>query len=153
MTHSTTVNRASDRELVVTRMFDAPAHAVFNAWTTPALMQQWWAPQSFGMVLSACEMDVRVGGRYRFEFATAGPAPMVFFGRYLEVVPGSRLVWTNEESDGGAVTTITFDERDGRTLLTMHELHPSKQALDEAFDGTNACAPEQFAQLDGLLAG
>ena len=104
------------------------------------------------MVLSACEMDVRVGGRYRFEFATGGPEPMVFYGRYLEVVPGSRLVWTNEESDAGAVTTITFDERDGGTLLTMHERHPSKQALDEAFDGTNACAPEQFAQLDALLA-
>jgi uncharacterized protein YndB with AHSA1/START domain len=153
MTHSTTVNRASDRELVVTRMFDAPTHEVFNAWTTPALLRQWWAPKSFGMALRSCELDLRVGGRYRFEFESAGPEPMVFFGRYLEVVPGSRLVWTNEESDGGAVTTITFDERDGGTLLTMHEMHPSKQALDEAFDGTNACAPEQFAQLDGLLAG
>jgi uncharacterized protein YndB with AHSA1/START domain len=152
MTHSTTVNRASDRDLVVTRMFDAPANSVFSAWTTPALMQRWWAPRSFGMVLSACEMDVRVGGRYRVEFETAGPEPLAFFGRYLEVVPGSRLVWTNEESDQGAVTTITFDERDGGTLLTMHERYPSKQALDEAFDGTNACASEQFAQLDALLA-
>lgn len=153
MTHSTTVNRASDRELVVTRMFDAPTHSVFNAWTTPALLQQWWALKSLGMTLKSCVLDLRVGGRYRFEFESAGPEPLAFFCRYLEVVPGSRLVWTNEESDGGAVTTITFDERDGGTLLTMHELHPSKQALDEAFDGTNACAPEQFAPLDGLLAG
>jgi uncharacterized protein YndB with AHSA1/START domain len=153
MTHSTTVNRASDRELVVTRLFDAPPGIVFEAWTTPALMQQWWAPKAFGMVLSGCEMDVRVGGQYRFEFETAGPEPMAFFGRYLEVVPGSRLAWTNEESDEGAITTITFDEQDGQTRLTMSETHPSKEALDQAFDGTNACAPEQFAQLDALLAG
>jgi uncharacterized protein YndB with AHSA1/START domain len=152
MTYPTTVNRASDLEMVVTRLFDASPAVVFKAWTTPALLQQWWAPKSFGMVLSACEMDVRVGGRYRFEFETAGPERMAFFGRYLEVVQGSRLVWTNEERDEGAITTITFDERDSGTLLTMHELHPSKQALDESFDGTNACAPEQFAQLDALLA-
>jgi uncharacterized protein YndB with AHSA1/START domain len=147
----TTVERTSDRELVVTRTFNAPAHIVFEAWTKPALLKRWWAPQSTGVSLLSCEADVRVGGTYRFEFGHEGSKPMAFFGRYIEVIPPSRLVWTNEESDDGAVTTVTFEEKDGKTLLVMRELYPSKDALDRAVAGMEDGMPETFAQLDELL--
>jgi uncharacterized protein YndB with AHSA1/START domain len=144
----TTVERTSDRELVVTRTFDAPARLVFEAWTTPALFQRWWVPKSMGMKLHACEMDIRTGGRYRLDFGDG----MDFHGRYLEVTPPSRLVWTNEESgENGSVTTVTFEERDGRTLLVMSELYPSKEALDAAGTGAADATVETFAQLDELL--
>jgi uncharacterized protein YndB with AHSA1/START domain len=147
----TTVERTSDRELVVTRTFNAPAHIVFEAWTKPALLKRWWAPKSTGVSLLSCEADVRVGGKYRFEFGHEGSKPMAFFGRYIEVIPPSRLVWTNEESDDGAVTTVTFEEKDGKTLLVMRELYPSKDALDRAVAGMEDGMPETFAQLDELL--
>jgi len=154
MDRRTTTERKSDREMVVTRSFDAPPRLVFEAWTTPALFRQWWVPKSSGAVLLSCEQDVRVGGSYRLEFAhPQGGAPMAFFGRYLEVVPDARLVWTNEESEDGAVTTVTFEERDGRTLLVMSELYPSKQALDTAIEGMGEAMPETFEQLDEFLAG
>ena len=76
---------------------------------------------------------------------------MAFFGKYIEVTPPSRLVWTNEESDDGAVTTLTFEEKDGKTLLAMRELYPSKEALDAAIAGMEGGMPESFAQLDELL--
>jgi uncharacterized protein YndB with AHSA1/START domain len=148
-----TVERKSDRELVVTRTVDAPARLVFEAWTKPDLFKRWWTPKSFGLTLVSCEMDVRVGGGYRLVFRTGAPEPMAFFGRYLEVVPPTRLVWTNDEGgDNGPVTTVTFDEKGGKTLVVLHELHPSKEALDaalasQAYDGM----PETFAQLDELL--
>ena len=152
MENRTTVERKSERELVVTRTFNGPAHIVFEAWTKPELMKRWWAPKSAGMSLLSCEMDVRVGGRYRFEFGhPASEQPMAFFGRYIEVTPHSRLVWTNEESDDGAVTTVTFEEQDGKTLLAMHELYPSKEALDAAGTGSADATVETFAQLDELL--
>ncbi len=147
----TTVERKSERELVVTRTFNGPARIVFEAWTRPELLKRWWAPKSTGMSLLSCEADVRVGGRYRFEFGRGASEPMAFFGRYIEVVPYSRLVWTNEESDDGAVTTVTFEEKDGKTLLVMHELYPSKEALDHAIAGMEGGMPETFAQLDELL--
>jgi len=140
--------RESDRELVVTRTFDAPPRIVFEAWTKPELLRRWWAPKSSGMTLVSCEADVRVGGRYRFVFGQG----MEFFGRYLEVTPFSRLVWTNEEGAGGeSITTVTFEERAGKTLLVLHELHPSKEALD-ANIGVEAGLRETFQQLDELLA-
>jgi uncharacterized protein YndB with AHSA1/START domain len=151
MKNRTTVERKSERELVVARTFDAPARIVFEAWTRPELLERWWAPKSTGVSLLSCEADVRVGGRYRLEFGREGSKPMVFFGRYLEVTPHSRLVWTNEESDDGAVTTVTFEERGGQTLLAMHELYPSKEALDAAIAGMEGGMPESFAQLDELL--
>ncbi|HYI12599.1 MAG TPA: SRPBCC domain-containing protein [Thermoanaerobaculia bacterium] len=145
----TTVERKSDREVVVTRTFHAPAHIVFEAWTTPELFKQWWVPKSMGMILRSCEMDVRVGGRYRLEFE---PDAMAFFGTYLEVTPHSRLVWTNDEGgEGGSVTTVTFEEKDGKTLLVLHELHPSKEALDAAGTGAADALVETFEQLDELL--
>jgi uncharacterized protein YndB with AHSA1/START domain len=151
MKNRTTVERKSGRELVVTRTFNAPARIVFEAWTTPKLLKRWWAPKSTGVSLLSCEADVRVGGSYRFEFGHEASKPMAFFGSYLEVTPPSRLVWTNDESDDGAVTTVTFEEKDGKTLLVLHELYPSKEALDGAVAGTEGGMPEMFAQLDELL--
>jgi uncharacterized protein YndB with AHSA1/START domain len=150
----TTVERASEREMVTTRTFDGPARIVFAAWTTPALLMRWWAPKSVGLTLVSCEADVRTGGRYRFEIAhESSPTPMAFFGRYLEVTPNARLVWTNEESADGPVTTVTFEEQGGKTLLTLSELYPTKAALDAAMEGMGAggMMPEQFEQLDALL--
>jgi len=145
----TTVERKSGRELVVTRTFDAPARMLFEAWTRPELFKRWWVPRSMGMTLHSCEMDVRVGGGYRLNFGDG----MDFFGRYLEVTPHSRLVWTNEEGgDGGPVTTVTFEEKAGKTLLVVHELYPSKEALDAAGTGAADAMGETFAQLDELLA-
>ena len=149
MKNPTTVERKSEREIVVTRTFDAPARIVFEAWTKPELFRQWWVPKSVGMSLLSCEMDVRVGGKYRFEFAH-GDSQMAFFGTYKDVTPHSRLVWTNDESDGGAVSTATFEERGGKTLLVYHELYPSKEALD-ANAGMENAMDETFAQLDELL--
>jgi len=150
----TTAARKSERELLVTRTFNAPARIVFDAWTKPELLLRWWAPKSFGVSFLSCELDVRAGGKYRFVFAhPASEQPMAFFGRYLEVTPHSRLVWTNEEGgDGGAVTTVTFAEKDGKTLLVMHDLYPSKEALDDAIaSGSTGGTWETFEQLDVLL--
>ncbi|HEY6621378.1 MAG TPA: SRPBCC family protein [Steroidobacteraceae bacterium] len=149
MKNLTTIERKSEREIVVKRTFNGPARIVFEAWTRPELFRQWWVPKSVGMSLLSCEMDVRVGGRYRFEFAH-GDSQMAFFGTYKEVTPHSRLVWTNDESDGGAVSTVTFEERGGKTLLVYHELYRSKEALDANAGMENAMA-ETFAQLDELL--
>ena len=152
MKNRTTVERKSERELVVTRTVNGPARIVFEAWTKPELFKQWWAPKSMGMFLRACEMDVRVGGRYRLVFGHDASKPDEFFGRYIEVTPHSRLVWTNDEGgDGGPVTTVTFEEKGGKTLLVMHELYPSKEALDGAIAGMEGGMPETFAQLDELL--
>jgi len=147
MKNRTTVERKSDREVVVTRMFDAPARLVFEAWSKPDLFKQWWVPKSMGMTLQSCEMDVRTGGRYRLNFGDG----MDFFGRYIEVTPPSRIVWTNEEGgENSSVTTVTFEENDRQTLLVLSELYPSKEAFDAA-GGAAEATVETFAQLDELL--
>jgi uncharacterized protein YndB with AHSA1/START domain len=151
MKNRTTVERKSECELVVTRTFNGPARIVFEAWTQPELLKRWWAPKSTGMSLLSCEADVRVGGRYRLEFGHAASKAMAFFGKYIEVTPHSRLVWTNDESADGGITTVIFEEEGGKTLLVLHELHPSKEALDGAIAGMEGGMPEQFAQLDELL--
>jgi uncharacterized protein YndB with AHSA1/START domain len=156
MKNPTTVERKSERELVVTRTFNGPAHIVFEAWTKPELLKRWWTPESFGISFVSCEADVRTGGTYRFVFSHPDfEQPMAFFGRYIEVTPHSRIVWTNEEGADGPVSTVTFEEKDGKTLLVLHELYPSKQALDDAIasgsTGTSG-AVEQFELLDELLA-
>src|ERR1700733_540985 len=154
MKNRTTVEQKSERELVVTRTFNGPARLVFEAWTKPELLKRWWVPKSFGVSMTSCEMDVRVGGTYRFEFLhSASPEPMAFYGKYLEVIPHSRLVWTNEEGgDGGAVTTVTFEDKGTQTLVVVHELHPSKEALDAArASGVEAGTLVQHEQLDDLL--
>jgi uncharacterized protein YndB with AHSA1/START domain len=152
MKNRTTVERKSERELVITRTFNAPARIVFEAWTKPELLKRWWVPKSFPVSLVSLEADVRVGGRYRLVFSHES-STMEFFGRYLEVTPHSRLVWTNEEGgDGGAVTTVTFEEKGGKTLLVLHELYPSNEALDAAMaSGEKSGTGETFEQLDELL--
>ncbi|MDB4943260.1 MAG: hypothetical protein JWP97_2794 [Labilithrix sp.] len=151
--NGTNVERKSDRELVVTRTFKGPARIVFDAWTKPELFKQWWAPRSFGVRMLSCDMDVRVGGGYRLVFGHGDAEPMPFFGKYLEVTPSSRVVWTNDEGgEGGNVTTVTFEEKDGKTLVVMHDLYPSKEALDAAVaSGSTGGCCEQFEQLDEVL--
>src|SRR5258706_2065811 len=149
----TTVERKSERELVITRTINGPARIVFEAFTKPELLKRWWVPKSTGVSLLSCEADVRVGGRYRLVFGHDASKPMAFYGRYLEVTPHSRLVWTNEEGDdGGAVTTVTFEEQGGKTLLVLHELYPSKEALDGAIaSGSTGGMGETLEQLDELV--
>lgn len=147
-----TVERRGERELVVTRTVNGPARLVFEAFTKAELFRQWWVPRSFGLTMLSCVMDVRVGGEYRVVFPYED-STMEFFGTYVEVIPDSRLVWTNEESDGGVtVTTVTFDEVDGRTVVAVHDLYPSKDAADAAAGSTGAM-PEALEQLDELLVG
>lgn len=155
MKNDTTMERTSERELVATRTFNAPARLVFAAWSKAELFQQWWVPKSFGLALLSCQLDVREGGAYRLVFRhPAAPEPMAFHGRYLNVIPHARLVWTNEEAgDNGQVTTVTFEENGGKTLLVMRDLYPSKEALDEAIASGSTCGlDETFNQLDELLA-
>ncbi|NKK80668.1 SRPBCC family protein [Rhizobium leguminosarum] len=148
----TVVERRSELELVVTRTFNGPVRLVFDAWTKPELFKLWWAPKSMGVPLLSCELDVRTGGSYRITFGHDVSDAMAFFGKYLDVSPPSRLVWTNDEGgEEGAVTTVTFEEEDGRTLLVLRELYPSKEALDQSFVGMEDALPEQFEQLDELL--
>jgi uncharacterized protein YndB with AHSA1/START domain len=150
MKNATTLERKSEREFVVTRTFNGPARLVFEAWTKPELIKRWWAPKSINMSMLSCETDVRVGGKYRYVFSYEGTT-MEFFGRYTEVIPHSRLAWTNEEGEGGeAVTTVTFEEKDGKTLLVLSEIHPSKDACDSGI-GFGEALRETFGQLDELL--
>ena len=148
----TTVERKSDREVVVTRTINGPARIVFEAFTRAELFKRWWVPRSMGMRLLSCEIDARVGGKYRLAFDVGGPEPVAFFGTYVEVQPYSRLAWTNEEGgEGGAVTTVTFEEQGGKTLVVLRERHPSKEALDAAGTGAAEAMVETFDQLDELL--
>lgn len=153
-TNRTLVERKSDRELVVTRTFDAPVHIVFQAWSKPGLFQRWWVPKSVGLTLLSCDMEVRTGGTYRLVFRhPMSDEPIAFFGTYKDVTPNERIVWTNEESDQGAVTTVRFEEVAGKTRIVFHEIYPTTEALEEAIAGSAEGLPEQFAQLDALLAG
>ena len=150
----TSVERKGDRELVATRTFDAPPSIVFRAWSQPELFRRWWVPKSVaGVSLVSCDMDVRTGGKYRLEFSAGGSDTMAFYGKYLEVVPNERIVWTNDEGEEGAITTVTFEDQGGKTLLVFHELYPSSEALEEALQGSAAGLPEQLEQLDELLSG
>ncbi|ATC31364.1 ATPase [Caulobacter vibrioides] len=150
--NETVVARTSERELVVTRLFDAPVDVVFEAWSKAELFQRWWVPKALGVPLRACEMDVRTGGGYRLEFGLDAANAMAFYGKYTDVTPPSRIVWTNEESGEITVTTVTFEDRAGKTFLTLSELYPSKAACDEALQGSAAGLPVQFEQLDELLS-
>jgi uncharacterized protein YndB with AHSA1/START domain len=150
MKNHTTVERKSERELVVTRTVNGPARLVFEAWTKPELFKRWWVPKSAGLSLLSCEMDVRVGGKYRLVFSHGG-SEMAFFGTYVEVTPHSRLVWTNDEGgDAGQVSTVTFEEKAGKTQVVLHDLYPSKEALDAGIGSTDRMS-ETFEQLDELL--
>jgi len=152
--YATTVERKSERELVVTRTFNGPAHIVFDAWTKPELFRRWWAPKSCGVSIISCDLDVRTGGTYRLVMAHASSEQsLAFFGRYIEVIPNSRLVWTNDEGEeGGPVTTVTFEEIGDETLVTIHDLYPSTKALDDAMASEGiSWNGESFEQLDQLL--
>lgn len=150
----TSVERKGERELVVTRIFDAPPATVYRAWSEAELFRRWWVPKSApGMSLVSCEIDMRTGGTYRLEFGFGGSDTMTFHGRYVEVVPNERIVWTNDEDEEGAVTTVTFEDRGGKTLLTFHEAYPSSEALEEALQSSAAALPEQLQQLGDLLSG
>jgi uncharacterized protein YndB with AHSA1/START domain len=154
MKNRTTSERTSERELVVTRTINGPARLVFEAWTRPELFKQWWVPKSLGLTLLSCDMDVRPGGKYKLVFKHGGSEPMAFYGRYTEVTPHARLVWTNEEAgDDGSVTTVTFEEQGGKTLVVLHDLYPSKEALDAAIasGSTSGDMNETFEQLDELI--
>ena len=151
MKSGTTAERKSERELVVTRTFDGPARIVWEAWTRPELFKRWWVPKSFPVTLLSCELDIRVGGKYRLVFAH-GDSERAFFGTYLEVKAPSRLVWTNDEGGDQVITTVTLEEKGGKTLVVMHDLYPSKAALDEAVEsGSTGGASEQFEALAALL--
>ena len=148
----TSVERRGDRELVVERTFNTPPTIVFRAWSEPELFQRWWVPKSAtGVVLVSCQMDVRTDGKYRLEFGAGGSETMAFYGKYLEVVSNERIVWTNDEGEEGAVTTVTFEDQAGKTLLTFHEIYPSTEALEEALQGSAVALPEQLEQLDELF--
>jgi uncharacterized protein YndB with AHSA1/START domain len=148
----TSVERVSDCELVTTRSFDAPLSLVYEAWTQADLFKQWWVPPSFGLTLLSCEMDVRTGGRYRLEFGhPASDQPIAFFGTYIDVVPNALIIWTNEESGKGRITSVTFEARDGQTQVVMRDTFPNKEALDKEIEEMDGVAAIQFAELDALL--
>lgn len=149
-----TTTLRSEREIVVSRTINGPARLVFEAWTRPELFKQWWVPKSAPIFLISCALDVRVGGTYRLVFGIHGSEQqMAFYGRYIDVIPHSRIVWTNEEGDeGGAVTTVTFEEKDGQTRVVVHDLYPSKEALEAAIaSGSTEGMPEQLEALDALI--
>jgi uncharacterized protein YndB with AHSA1/START domain len=157
MRNETIVERTTDRELVVTRTFNAPAHIVFDAWTKPELLKRWWAPKSFGVSLFECESDLRVGGTYRYAFGRDPKNPEVFSGRYVEVNSPSRLVLTQiyerMRNAGEAIVTATFEESEGRTRLTLRQLFPSKEALEGALaSGMEHGMRVTLDQLDALVA-
>ena len=149
----TTVEAKSECEIVVTRTFDAPARLVFRAWTTPELFRRWWVPKSMPLALLSYEAEIRTGGSYRLVFDVDGTNTMAFFGKYLEVAPNSRIVWTNDESgEDGAVTTVTLEERGDTTLLVLHERYRSKEVRDAALaSGAYEGMGETFEQLAEVL--
>jgi uncharacterized protein YndB with AHSA1/START domain len=152
----TTVDRTSDRELVVARIFNASARMVYDAWTQPELLKRWWAPSSLGVKLFSCEADVRVGGTYRYVFGRDPAQAMAFSGKYIEVVPDARLVSTQLFEPmplaGEAIVTATFEEKNGKTKLVLHQLYPSKESLDGAVaSGMEKGMRETFDQLEALV--
>ncbi len=151
----TDMKRTSDRETEVRRTFNAPARIVWEAWTKPELFRRWWTPKSYGMTIHSCEIDARIGGGYRLMISHPqySPEPRAFFGKYIDVKPPHRLSWTNEEGGGpGPVTTVTFEEKNGQTLVVLHDLYPSKEVLDEAMEsGATSGFAETFDQLDAFL--
>lgn len=151
MARPTVVERISDRELEAVRLFDAPPALVFRAWSDADIFRRWWIPEGAPITLVGCDMDVRTGGTYRLEFA-AGDQTMAFYGKYLDVVRNERIVWTNDEGEDGGVTTVTFEEQDGKTLLTYREAYPTPEALEEAMAGSAQGLPQQLEQLDAMLA-
>ena len=145
----------TDRSFVVEQRVAAPPAQVFAAWARPELFRRWWLPETSGLMLADLEMWVETGGHYRLAIVPPGRRePMVFHGRYVEVIDARRIVWTNEEEADGAVTTVTFAEQDGATRVTVTEVYPTAAALDAAVaEGSTSGWPEQLRQLDTLVTG
>jgi uncharacterized protein YndB with AHSA1/START domain len=129
------VTLPADDQILITREFDAPRHLVYRAWTTPDLVRRWWSGER-GEVTSA-EIDLRVGGTWRYVMVAHGGFEVAFHGEYREIVPDERIVCTEVYEgmpDGEALTTATFAEADGRTTLTMLVEHTSKEDRDAHID-------------------
>jgi len=140
-----------EREVTVTRLFDAPRPLVFSMWTDAKHVAAWWGPHTFDN--PKVEVDPRPGGKILIHMRRPDGGVHPMGGVYDEVTPHSRIVWTNEEGgENGSVTTVTFEEKDGQTLLVMSELYPSKEAFDAAGTGAAEATHETFGQLDDLLA-
>ncbi len=153
----TDLERASDRELVIQRVFRARPQTVFDAMTKPELLRRWWAPRSLGVELYECDADVRVGGKYRYVFGKSGQPTMAFNGVYQEVVPGQRVVYTQifePMPDAGAgIITATYEPHPEGTLFIQRELFPSKEVLDGVIaSGMERGMRETLEQLDGLVS-
>ena len=150
-----TVTLPSDQEILITREFDAPRHLVYKAWTTPELVKRWWSGHR-GEVTSA-EIDLRVGGRWRYVMVANGGFEVAFHGEYREIVPNERIVTTEvyelpdaPEGDG-ALNTVTFSEADGRTTLTLLVQTASRQDRDAIMDsGMEVGLQEQMELLEQL---
>ena len=128
---SATVTLPADDQILITREFDAPKHLVYRAWTTPELVKRWWSGQR-GRVTSV-DIDLRVGGRWRYVMVANEGFEVAFHGEYREIVPDERIVQTEVYEgmpDGEAVDTVTFSEEDGRTTLTVLVQHSCKEHRD-----------------------
>jgi uncharacterized protein YndB with AHSA1/START domain len=155
--NQTSMDITSDRELVIARTFNGPARIVFDAWTRAELVKRWWAPKSHGVSIVSCEADVREGGSYRYVMRHHEHGDIAFSGKYIEVTPYSRLVYTQffePMMDAGAViVTITLEEKNGKTHLRSHELYPSKEALETTLaSGMEHGMRETMDQLEELVA-
>lgn len=158
----TSLERISDRELVIARTFNGPARIVFDAWTRPEMVRRWWAPQSLGASIVSCDADVRVGGHYRYVLKPGKGEPIAFSGTYTEITPHTRLVYSSYfEPDGRprssdadpVVVTVTFVEHDGTTRMTARELYPSREVLDGAIaSGMERGVHVTMDQLEELVA-
>lgn len=154
--NETHVERASERELVLRRTFQARPQTVFDAMCKPELVRRWWAPKSLGVILHSIDGDVRVGGAYRYVFGKVGEPPMAFSGIYQDVVPGTKLVYTQifepMREAGVGLITATFEAVPGGTLLVQRERYPSKEVLDGAIaSGMEKGMRETLEQLEALL--
>ena len=129
-----TVTLPTDEQILITREFDAPKHLVYKAWTTPELVRRWWHANRGEMTV--CEIDLRVGGTWRYVMIAEGAFEVGFHGVYREIVPNERLVSTEvyegiPDADAhAAVDTLTLTEVEGRTILTILVEHPTKEGRD-----------------------
>jgi uncharacterized protein YndB with AHSA1/START domain len=145
----------SDLELVITRTIDGPARIVFDAWTKVELLVRWWAPNAIGVAGDGFVSDVRTGGRFRQVLRLHGGGEIAFSGTYLEVTPPTRLVYTSifepRPEAGEVLCTVTFEERDGKTKIVLHEKFPSKETLEAAMCGGMDASLDQLDDLVSAL--
>jgi uncharacterized protein YndB with AHSA1/START domain len=144
------VTLPADDQLVITREFDAPKHLVYKAYTTPDLVRRWWTGERGEM--TECEIDLRVGGTWRYVMIAHGDFEVAFHGEYREIVPNERIVTTEVYEgmpDAEAVDHITFTEEDGRTTLTMLVQHRNQEERDAHLNsGMEAGMQESMDRLE-----